>query len=132
MHAGLSQKDWRIQGMDSSSRSSDSQYPDHLAAVDMGSNSFRREIGELVKSRYKRVDYLKETVRLGAGLDDNSMLTEDAVLRGLACLARFAKRLNGYDSWQVRAVATQTLREARNRDAFLLRAQSALGFPIEV
>jgi exopolyphosphatase/guanosine-5'-triphosphate,3'-diphosphate pyrophosphatase len=32
----------------------------------------------------------------------------------------------------VRAVATQTLREARNRDAFLLGAQAALGFPIEV
>lgn len=118
--------------MDSSPRSSDSQYPQHLAAVDMGSNSFRLEIGELVKSRYKRVDYLKETVRLGAGLDEDSMLTEDAVLRGLACLARFAKRLQGYESWQVRAVATQTLREARNRDAFLLRAQSVLGFPIEV
>jgi exopolyphosphatase/guanosine-5'-triphosphate,3'-diphosphate pyrophosphatase len=29
-------------------------------------------------------------------------------------------------------VATQTLREARNRNAFLLRAQEALGFPIEV
>jgi exopolyphosphatase/guanosine-5'-triphosphate,3'-diphosphate pyrophosphatase len=32
----------------------------------------------------------------------------------------------------VRAVATQTLREARNRDAFLLRAQAALGHPIEI
>jgi len=32
----------------------------------------------------------------------------------------------------VRAVATQTLREARNRNAFLLRAQDALSYPIEV
>jgi exopolyphosphatase/guanosine-5'-triphosphate,3'-diphosphate pyrophosphatase len=32
----------------------------------------------------------------------------------------------------VRAVATQTLREATNRDEFLLRAQGALGFPVEV
>ena len=29
-------------------------------------------------------------------------------------------------------MATQTLREARNRDAFLLRAQTVLGQPIEV
>ena len=29
-------------------------------------------------------------------------------------------------------MATQTLREARNRDAFLARAQAALGHPIEV
>ncbi|MBC8056822.1 MAG: Ppx/GppA family phosphatase, partial [Rhizobiales bacterium] len=38
----------------------------------------------------------------------------------------------GFTPAQVRAVATQTLREARNRDAFLLRAQAGLGFPIEV
>lgn len=103
-----------------------------LAAVDIGSNSFRLEIGQLVQGRYRRLDYLKETVRLGAGLDSNGMLTEEAVQRGLACLRRFAARLTGFQPGQVRAVATQTLREARNRNAFLLRAQEALGYPIEV
>ncbi len=52
--------------------------------------------------------------------------------RGLACLARFARRLAGFAPPQVRAVATQTLREARNRDAFLARGAQALGHPIEV
>jgi len=50
----------------------------------------------------------------------------------MACLQRFAARLAGLPALQVRAVATQTLREARNRNAFLLRAQEALGYPIEV
>lgn len=108
------------------------RFPHLLAAIDMGSNSFRLEIAELSKGRYKRVDYLKETVRLGAGLDEHGLLTEDATQRGLACLARFAQRLKGFAAWQVRAVATQTLREARNRDAFLARADRVLGFPIEV
>ena len=110
----------------------DSRWPGQLAAIDMGSNSFRLEIGQVHQGRYRRVDYLKETVRLGAGLDANGLLTEEATLRGLACLARFAQRLKGYAPQQVRAVATQTLREARNRDAFLARAQTALGLPIEV
>jgi exopolyphosphatase/guanosine-5'-triphosphate,3'-diphosphate pyrophosphatase len=70
-------------------------------------------------------------VRLGAGLDANGLLTDEASERGLACLRRFAARLAGF-ARQVRAVATQTLREARNRNAFLLRAQEALGYPIEV
>ena len=103
-----------------------------LAAIDMGSNSFRLELAQIQHGRYRRIDYLKETVRLGAGLDGNGLLTEEAVQRGLACLRRFAARLAGFDPGQVRAVATQTLREARNRNAFLLRAQEALGFPIEV
>ena len=108
------------------------RWPGQLAAIDMGSNSFRLEIGQLIDGRYRRVDYLKETVRLGAGLDTNGLLTDEAAVRGLACLARFAQRLKGFDAAQVRAVATQTLREARNRDDFLGRAQATLGFPIEV
>ena len=116
----------------SSSLESTSRWPGQLAAIDMGSNSFRLEIGQLIDGRYRRIDYLKETVRLGAGLDLNGLLTEEATLRGLACLARFAQRLKGFVAPQVRAVATQTLREARNRDQFLARAQAELGFPIEV
>lgn len=106
--------------------------PDLLAAIDIGSNSFRLEIAQLQGGRYKRVDYLKETVRLGGGLDEAGQLTEEAASRGLACLKRFAQRLVGFEPHQVRAVATQTLREAKNRDAFLARAQAELGFPIEV
>ena len=116
----------------SSSLESTSRWPGQLAAIDMGSNSFRLEIGQLIDGRYRRIDYLKETVRLGAGLDLNGLLTEEATLRGQACLARFAQRLKGFVAPQVRAVATQTLREARNRDQFLARAQAELGFPIEV
>lgn len=109
-----------------------SRWPGQLAAIDMGSNSFRLEIGQLIDGRYRRIDYQKENVRLGAGLDGNGLLTEEAAERGLACLARFAQRLRDFAAAQVRAVATQTLREARNRDAFLARAQAVLGFPIEV
>ena len=109
-----------------------SRWPGQLAGIDMGSNSFRLEIGQIIDGRYRRIDYLKETVRLGAGLDANGLLTNDAAGRGLACLARFAQRLKGFVAPQIRAVATQTLREARNRDAFLGTAQTTLGFPIEV
>jgi exopolyphosphatase/guanosine-5'-triphosphate,3'-diphosphate pyrophosphatase len=103
-----------------------------LAAIDMGSNSFRLEIGQVQDGRYRRHLYLKETVRLGAGLDADGMLTEEASERGLKCLASFSQTLKTSAPMQVRAVATQTLREARNRDQFLPRAEAALGHPIEI
>jgi exopolyphosphatase / guanosine-5'-triphosphate,3'-diphosphate pyrophosphatase len=103
-----------------------------IAAVDLGSNSFRMEVGRLDHGSILRVDYLKETVRQGGGLDDQRNLTLDAMQRGWATLARFGERLAGFDAKQVRAVATQTLREARNRDLFLKKAEQLLGFPIEV
>ncbi len=103
-----------------------------LAAVDLGSNSFRLEIGRFDRGQINRTEYLKETVRQGNGLDSDRNLTLDAMQRGWDCLARFGERLAGFKKNQVRAVATQTLREARNRDEFLARAHKILGFPIDV
>lgn len=103
-----------------------------LAAIDLGSNSFRLEIGRLHHGQIQRTEYLKETVRQGNGLDIDRNLTPEAMARGWNCLARFAERLSGFRKHQVRAVATQTLREARNRDVFLQEASRILGFPIEV
>jgi exopolyphosphatase/guanosine-5'-triphosphate,3'-diphosphate pyrophosphatase len=103
-----------------------------LAAVDLGSNSFRLEIGRLDHGRIHRTEYLKETVRQGNGLDAERNLSREAMHRGWDCLGRFGERLKGFEKTQVRAVATQTLREARNRDEFLAKAQEILGFPIDV
>jgi exopolyphosphatase/guanosine-5'-triphosphate,3'-diphosphate pyrophosphatase len=103
-----------------------------IAAVDLGSNSFRLEIGQYDHGQIRRTEYLKETVRQGNGLDEERKLTPDAIQRGLDCLARFGERLAGFKRGQVRAVATQTLREARNRDEFLVPASCVLGFPIDV
>ena len=103
-----------------------------LAAVDLGSNSFRLEIGRIDNGQIQRVDYLKETVRQGGDLDEERNLKPEAIERGLKCLARFGETLKGFPKHHVRAVATQTLREAKNRDVFLKLAKKALGYEVEV
>ena len=106
--------------------------PLQLAAVDLGSNSFRLEIGRVDGNRIERQGYWKETVRLAAGLDDSDRLTKKSIETACDCLARMNERLRGFAPEQVRAVGTQTLRVARNTNEFLLEAQSALGYPIEI
>ncbi len=103
-----------------------------LAAIDLGSNSFRLEIGRLDSGHIQRIEYLKEAVRQGGDLDEDRNLTSEAIERGIRCLARFGERLQGFDASHVRAVATQTLREANNSDVFLKLAKKALGFDVEV
>ncbi len=103
-----------------------------LAAIDLGSNSFRLEICKYSHGLIQRVAYIKETVRQGSGLDENRNLSSSAMDRGWECLSRFAERLVGFQQPQVRAVATQTLREAKNSKVFLEKASRILGFPIEV
>ena len=103
-----------------------------LAAVDLGSNSFRLEIGRIERDQIYPLDTWKDTIRFGAGLDADGNLKPDAQARALAALARFGERLRGWSPGNVRAVATNTLRVAHNAGEFLPQAEKALGFPIEI
>lgn len=105
---------------------------DTLAAVDLGSNSFRLEVARVSGDQLYPLDSLKETVRLAGGLGDDKQLDEAAQERALACLHRFGERLRGLSPEAVRCIGTSTLRIARNADAFIARAETALGHPIEV
>jgi exopolyphosphatase/guanosine-5'-triphosphate,3'-diphosphate pyrophosphatase len=105
---------------------------EHVAAVDIGSNSFRLQVGRVVGNQIYPLDSLKEPVRLAAGLTAEKWLDAAAQRRGLAALARFGERLRGFAPEAVRAVATNTLRVARNAAQFLAQAEAVLGFPIEV
>jgi len=106
--------------------------PELIAAVDLGSNSFHLIVASVQGGELAVIDRLRETVRLGAGLNPAKELTEPAQERALACLERFGQRLSGMPAGSVRAVGTNTLRLARNSSAFLDRAEQALGHSIEV
>jgi len=107
-----------------------------LAAVDLGSNSFRLSIGRVVQldgaAQIYAIDRLKEHVRLAAGLGADNTLDEDAIHRAIRSLKRFAERIEGFHPNRVRAVATNTLRIASNAQGVLPRLEEALGFPIEI
>lgn len=106
--------------------------PDVIAAVDLGSNSFHMVVARHSRGQLTILDRLRETVRLGAGLDEQGRLKREAIDVALACLERFGQRLRDMKAESVRVVGTNTLRKAKRRGAFLDRARAALGHPIEV
>jgi exopolyphosphatase/guanosine-5'-triphosphate,3'-diphosphate pyrophosphatase len=103
-----------------------------LAAVDLGSNSFRLQIARVEGEQLYMLDGLRESVRLAAGLTADWHLDAAAQQRALAALGRFAERLRGLPLEAVRAVGTNSLRVARNAADFIPQAEHVLGFPIEV
>ena len=103
-----------------------------LGAVDLGSNSFRVEIGRVDGDRIVTQSYWKETIRMAAGFDKNGALTPEMQEKALAALSRFHEKLAGLPATQVRAVGTQALREAANSSEFLPKAEAALGYPIGI
>ena len=105
---------------------------DTYAAIDLGSNSFhmlvdRREHGEL-----RVLDRIREMVRLGGGLDADGNLDPVTQQRALDCLSRFGQRLRGIPAKNIRAVGTQTFRRLKNVNEFLLAAEKALEFPVDI
>jgi exopolyphosphatase/guanosine-5'-triphosphate,3'-diphosphate pyrophosphatase len=103
-----------------------------VAAVDLGSNSFHLLIARIEGSGFQIIDKLREPVRLAAGLDADGAIDQAARERALECLARFGQRLRGLPSEQVRAVGTNTWRDAVNADKVIPDAENALGHPIEI
>ncbi len=103
-----------------------------LAVVDLGSNSFRLEIGRVEGDQIYQLDTWRETLRFGAGLDGKGRLTRAAMDAALACLARFRERLSGLHPAAVRVVATNTFRVAGNATEFVALAERTLGLPIDI
>ncbi|WP_085718371.1 Ppx/GppA family phosphatase [Pseudomonas sp. B28(2017)] len=106
-----------------------------FAAIDLGSNAFRMMIGQSVRRNQQmviqEVKTLREPVRLAEGLQGGA-LDELALDRGWQALARFGKKLRGFEAGRVRAVATSAVREADNAPLFLASAERHLGFRIDV
>jgi len=103
-----------------------------FAAVDLGSNSFHLVVADVVDGRALIVDRIKEMVRLAGGLNEDRQISEDAIETALQCLEKFGQRIKTIPASNIRAVGTNTLRQARNGVQFLSRANTALGHNIEI
>lgn len=103
-----------------------------IAAVDLGSNSFHMIVARVDQGEIRPVERLGKKVQLAAGLNEHDELTADAIKRGFSCLKQFAQYLTGHNFQAVRVVGTNALRKARNSEAFVEKAQSILGYPVEI
>jgi len=103
------------------------------AAIDIGSNSIRMETAEVVPGSPTRIlASEREVTRLGESVFRTGRISEEAIALNCAVLGRMAAIYRALDVIGVRAVATASVREARNQAEFLARASEAIGGPAEV
>ncbi|PJG86167.1 exopolyphosphatase [Conservatibacter flavescens] len=103
-----------------------------IAAIDLGSNSFHMIIARIINGSIQILSRLKQQVQLAEGLDENNVLSQAAIQRGVECLALFAERLHGFAPQDVRVVGTYTLRTAVNNQDFLQQAQQVFPYHINI
>lgn len=103
-----------------------------FAAIDLGSNSFHMLVVRQIQGAIRVVSKVKRKVRLALGLDQNNVLSRDAMERGWDCLRLFAEQLEDIPDENIRIVGTATLRVAVNVDTFVRIAEEILGHKIEI
>ncbi len=106
--------------------------PEFVAALDLGSNSFHMIVARIQDGQLHIVDRMREMVRLADGLDESHSIRPAVQQTALDCLQRFGQRLKELPLGAVRAVGTNTLRNATNSAEFLSQAEQALGHPIDI
>ncbi|QTH70210.1 guanosine-5'-triphosphate,3'-diphosphate diphosphatase [Pseudoalteromonas xiamenensis] len=103
-----------------------------FAVIDLGSNSFHMMIAKYMAGGVHTIGRVKRKVRLAAGLDENNVLSLEAMERGWECLALFAERLQDIPKENIRIVATATMRLAINADVFIKKAELILDHQVNV
>ncbi|NOZ68652.1 MAG: Ppx/GppA family phosphatase [Deferribacteres bacterium] len=109
-----------------------------LAAIDIGTNTFRLLIAEVHHDPRKDSFSLREIhseriiTRLGEGIHDKGLLSEDAVSRSLSVLKGFSDTISRLNVYRTSAVATSALREAANSAEFIKKARRVTGLDIKI
>ena len=104
-----------------------------LAAIDIGSNSIRMVLGQLLPNgKVEVLERFRKAVRLGQDTFTQGRLSRDAIRTVISILREYQKVLKLYNVENIRIVATSAVREAANADILLDRVFMATGLGIEI
>ena len=107
--------------------------PRRFAALDLGSLTVRLAVAEPTPGgQFRVLLHRREITGLGRGLAATGDLAPEGMARTLNALQTFKEVMTAQGVEVCRAVGTQALRQARNRQVFLDQVQETLGLKVEV
>jgi exopolyphosphatase/guanosine-5'-triphosphate,3'-diphosphate pyrophosphatase len=99
-----------------------------VAAVDLGTNSTRLLVADVVAGRVEEVERRLQITRLGEGVDRRRLLRPAAIARVRNTLVDYRRVTERLGAERVLAVATSAVRDAENGEAFLGEIEWSYGF----
>ncbi len=104
-----------------------------LAAIDIGSNSIRMAIGQILPDgRVETLEQVQRAVHLGQDTFRRGRLGRMVMRSAVAILKEYLRMLKLYDVRHIWAVATSAVREAVNSEIFLDRVLMTTGMEINL
>jgi exopolyphosphatase/guanosine-5'-triphosphate,3'-diphosphate pyrophosphatase len=104
--------------------------PVRVAVVDMGTNSTRLLVADVVDGVVREVERRSTVTRLGRGVDTSGQLASEAIEDVCAAVADYISIYEELDAERVSAVATSAVRDAENAQVF--RAELRERFALDV
>lgn len=103
-----------------------------LATVDVGTNTVRGLLAEQNGDGFSPLLHLQTITRLGGGFSPEAGLSQAAIQRTENALVELIGTLKASGPERIRAVATQAMRQAGNRDLLIDGVEARTGVRIEV
>jgi exopolyphosphatase / guanosine-5'-triphosphate,3'-diphosphate pyrophosphatase len=98
-----------------------------VAAVDLGTNSTRLLVAD-VNGELSEVSRRLTITRLGEGVDERRQLLPTAIARVRNCLTDYRRELEALGATRTLCIATSSVRDAENGEAFLGEIEWSYGF----
>jgi exopolyphosphatase / guanosine-5'-triphosphate,3'-diphosphate pyrophosphatase len=99
-----------------------------VAAVDLGTNSTRLLVADVDGEQLDEITRRLTITRLGEGVDERRRLLPVPIARIRNCLADYRKELEGLGAERTLCIATSSVRDADNGEAFLGEIEWSYGF----
>jgi exopolyphosphatase/guanosine-5'-triphosphate,3'-diphosphate pyrophosphatase len=99
-----------------------------VAVVDLGTNSTRLLVADVVDRSVEDVSRRTEITRLGEGVDARGRLLPEPIARVRNVLTDYRREAEALGAQRVLAVATSAVRDAENGEAFLGEIEWSYGF----
>lgn len=103
-----------------------------IGAIDIGSNSTRLLVADVVDGEITEISRQSIVTRLGDGVDKSGALNDRAIERVMDALEEYAGEIVLAGCDRIGGVATSAVREASNGEDFAEQVGSRHGIPIEV
>lgn len=102
------------------------------AALDLGTNSCRMLIAQPKGSQFHVVDSFSKSVQLGQGLESSGKLSRTAMNRTVNAIRICKQKLDRHGVKNMRLVATEACRRARNGQNFVAQVRRETGLTLEI
>ncbi len=103
-----------------------------VAAIDIGTNSMRLMLCEIVGNSIAKKEKELIVTRIGKDVSKTGIITEKSIIRNIDALKYFKNKADRYGAEEVLAIATSAVRDALNGKAFAADARIQSGVDIRV